>query len=164
KGSNMPAPLPTTLTDSRVRRGDIVLDRVEALILAHNSAINEYAALIQACDLFFTLDYWLKWYKINGSYEVNQAPTVTTLYGMVVERLMAGFQCTVNVLPRELELMFGRELTTDGYDTDYTQGLAKFAEKPDVNKYRLWFKGGKIYQYPWWKPNWADGALVPAES
>src|ERR1041385_6372527 len=103
--------LPTTITNTRKRRGDGVLDRVDELLRLHNSGTSQWGSMVHACDLFFTLDYWLKWYKTGGSYETDQAGNVTELYGTVLRLLCMGFQCTVNVLPRELETMFGRELT-----------------------------------------------------
>jgi hypothetical protein len=160
--------IPSNLKFGRTnsRRTDIILDRAETLIDLYNGSPEEFVSLVHACDLFFTLDYWLKYYKSNALFEKEQAATVQSLYVAVVNVLCKAFKCTVNVLPRELELMFGRELTEEGYKVDIVWGQASYVQSPkQLSKYRLRFKdGGKAYQYPWWQGSSDNGVLVLAES
>jgi hypothetical protein len=160
-------PLPSTLRFARTGkpRTDTVLNRVETLLDLYQGSADDYTRLVKACDLFFTLDYWLKYYQSGPSYEKGQAGGVQLLYGMVVSILCKAFNnCTVNVLPRELELMFGRELTGEGYKVDVEWGQAGYAGKEELGKYRLSFKLGKAYQFPWWQPSGSESVSVLAES
>src|SRR5436190_17463850 len=99
----MAGTITSTLAFSRKRRNDIVLNRVEELISFHNGCQEEYLQLAYECDLFFTLDYWLKYYNSNSAlYEGDQLGVVQALYLEVVNMLCASFKVSVNVLPREL--------------------------------------------------------------
>jgi hypothetical protein len=69
----------------------------------------------------------------------------------------------VNTLPRELELLFGRELTSGGARVDITQGKAKYLKRADAEQFRLRFKDGKAYSYAWWDTN-PSKALVLFDS
>ncbi|MGA2721369.1 MAG: hypothetical protein ABSG79_03045 [Bryobacteraceae bacterium] len=151
---------------SRKSRYDIILNRNEELIDLHNGCIEEYLRLAYECDLFFTIDYWLKYYKSNSAlYEGDQANVVQQLYLEIVNMLCTAFKVSVNVLPRELETMFGRELTGEGHKVDVEWGQGGYVkDKTELGKYRLRFKDGKVYQYPWWEASPSNGALVLAES
>src|SRR5208283_5523247 len=88
---------------SRKSRYDTILNRVEELIDLHNGSGEEYVRLAYECDLFFTLDYWLKYYTSNSAlYEGDQANVVQQLYLEIVNMLCSAFKVSVNVLPREL--------------------------------------------------------------
>jgi hypothetical protein len=138
---------------------------MRALVDAYNAAQDDYAQLVNLCDLFLTADYWLKYYQSNAGYQKEYANIVTKLYGNIVDALCASYKCTSNVLPDKLQTMFGRELRLTGYNVDSTQRLAEYAEAGEVEKYRLRFKDGKAYQYPWWQFfGGTDSALVLCES
>jgi len=141
------------------RRADTPMKYLDSLIQhleRHPVAYNYY---LNICDVFFTADYWL---KANPCYTPAHA-AVENLYQLAVKRLCDIFKCTVNVLPRELELMFGRGMTYDGYKTDLLQGRARTADRDELGKYRVVFKQGKAYQFPHWEAHPAE-VLKPVES
>ncbi len=146
-----------------VRGQDIILERIDKLIGLYRSKKANYKDMVIACDLFFTIDYWLKTYNNNPRMEKGRLPQVQALYACVVKTLCSQFQCTVNTLPRELELMFGRELTGGGAQVDFEQRRAWYMTREEASELKLRFKNGKAYQYPWWDP-FNTHALVLAES
>jgi hypothetical protein len=148
-----------------VRTNDPVLHHIDMLLEHYDRQRYEPNSSVVACDLFFTLDYWLKIYRGNSKMEKGRAPAVQALYECVAKELCAIFKCTINVLPRELELMFGREMSDVGVKVDVleTHGWKAFyAERSELPLFKLYFKNGRAYQYQWWtKP---PGARVLAES
>ncbi len=161
----MPGHIPSPLKLVRGAGADIVLNRIDQLIDAYNDAQDDYVQLVNLCDLFFTADYWLKYSKINPGYEKQYTDIVTRIYVDIVNLLCAQYNCTSNVLPDRLQTMFGRELRYTGYKVDSEQKLAGYADAGEVEKYRLRFKDGKAYQYPWWQFfGGTESALVPCES
>ncbi len=151
--------LPSSFTwhrDSSVafafRKDDIILDRMDKLLDHYWATRDESKKFIFLCDLFFTADYWLKIYKTRGSMEKGRQPAVYALFVCAAELLCVAFKCTINGLPRELELMWGRELSAQGVWVDQVHDLAQYLDSTEVARYRLWFKGGKAYQLPWWNP------------
>jgi len=137
-----------------VRKHDVILVRIDQLLDYHDAVRGKPHASVVLCDLFFTLDYWLKTYRTNRHMEKGRAPSVQALYECVVDELCKIFNCTVNVLPRELELMFGRELSDVGVNVDIneTHGWkAYYAKRSELPLFKLYFKNGLAYQYQWWK-------------
>ncbi|HEV2211503.1 MAG TPA: hypothetical protein VG167_22270 [Verrucomicrobiae bacterium] len=134
-----------------VRSKDQILTRIDELVDACAKAGDKGAWLYAATDLFFTLDYWLKIYKgLPKAMEAGREPAIMALYKCVVEGLCASFACTVNVLPRELEYYFGREMGFHGTKLDKALDCAQYLKRADVVKYKLFFKGGMACQFPWW--------------
>lgn len=149
-----------------VRTHDTVLNQIDTLLELYDERRHAPSSSAIACDLFFTLDYWLKVYRSNATkMEKRRAPAVQALYECVATELCSIFNCTINVLPRELELMFGRELSDDGVAVDILESRgwkAFYAERSEMPLFKLYFKNGRAYQYRWWtKP---PGARVLAES
>src|SRR5262249_54021016 len=75
-----------------IRNNDTTLRRIDNLIqqYAHNegnSAAARFRRQCLACDLYFTLDYWLKSYRTNFQMASGRADTVEALYRCVVDRL-----------------------------------------------------------------------------
>ena len=139
-----------------VRKSDAVLDRIDGLLEHYWTSNDNCQRLIFLCDLFFSLDYWLKTFKTNSRMEKGREPAVRALYACAAESLCVSFECTVNGLPRELEFMWGRELTAGGVNQDHVLKVAQYITRAEAAKYRLWFKGGAAYQLPWWNPGLAQ--------
>lgn len=151
------------------RKNDAILVRIDTLMDALWKAPDAGAQLYVGTDLFFTLDYWLKIYASNSKMEKKRAPAVQALYEWCVRYLCRSFNVTPNVLPRELEYMFGREMGDHGSKLDQEWDCANYLKRADVKKYRLWFRGGKAYHFPWWDKGKRFGAdagksMVLAES
>lgn len=141
------------------RRADSVMKYLDSLIQTIERSGVSYNYYLTICDLFFTTDYWL---KANPRYSPAHA-SVEDLYRLAVKRLCEIFKCTVNVLPRELELMFGRGMTSEGFKTDIIQGRSRTATQEDVRKYRAVFKQGKVWQFPHWEAHPTE-LLKPVDS
>jgi hypothetical protein len=139
------------------RANDQILVRIDELINAREIALDDGAKLYVDTDLFFTLDYWLKIYKNNSKMDKGREPAIMALYKCVVDTLCFAFGCTVNVLPRELEYYFGRALGGHGAKLDLALDCATYLKRADVHKYKLFFKNGLAYQFPWWKTNAREG-------
>jgi hypothetical protein len=149
-----------------VRKDDQILIYIDSLLEYYDKVRGKPNSSVVVCDLFFTLDYWLKIYRTNSRYmEKGRAPAIQALYERVVAELCTIFNCTVNVLPRELELMFGREMSDVGVKVDILGAIerkAYYANRSELPLFKLYFKNGLAYQYRWWtKP---PGARVLAES
>lgn len=134
-----------------VRDKDVILNRIDELVDASNRAADDGARLYIRCDLFFTLDYWLKTYKHSTKMDKGREPAVMNLYKYVAYRLSDAFKCQINVLPRELEFYFGRELSAHGSELDAALNCASYLKRADLRKYKIYFKEGLAYQFPWWK-------------
>lgn len=157
-----------------IRTNDVALTRVDELMDAFNRAPDAGARIYIACDLFFTLDYWLKIFKSNQKMEKGREPAVMALYKVVVDKLGRAFGAylgaqggvvTPNNLPTVLEMFFGRTMGSHGSDLDLRQDCAQYLSRAEVRKYRLAFKDGKAYQFPWWDPKAkANSAIVLADS
>jgi len=148
-----------------IRNKDSGLCRIDALLNEFYSPGPLYVGHVITCDLYFTLDYWLKSYSTNATMNAHRAPAIQALYVYVVGRLCQIFECTFNSLPRELELMFGREMSKTGVTVDLIKQRAKYRSKAELKKYKIWFWGGLACQLPWWKNSCLSvSRLVPAES
>jgi hypothetical protein len=146
-----------------VRKNDIVLARIDALLEHYWRTKDESQRLIFLSDLFFTLDYWLKMYQTNRVMEKGRLKAVQALYERAAYALCEVFKCTINGLPRELELMWGREMSKCGVKRDLVDNFAEYITRSEAAKFRLVFKGGKAYQLPWFNPTKWSGPIL-AES
>ena len=133
-----------------VRRADPVLHRIDILVQAFNEGAL-YLMRGVACDLYYSVDYWLQHVKTNPGMDRRRLPAMNALYAVVVDFLCGAFNCGVNTLPRELDLMFGRELTELGFRTDFEHGRAEYLSRKALDHCKVWFKGGLAYQ-------WADAS------
>jgi hypothetical protein len=129
-----------------VRNSDTVLSRIDFLVSAFNGAPASAGRGI-VCDLYFSIDYWLKYVKTNRNMEKRREPAMMALYKCVVDFLCGLFNCPLNALPRELDMMFGRELSEGGFRTDFGDDKAQYLERKELDNYKLWFKGGLAYQW-----------------
>jgi len=145
------------------RSKDPILSHIDELVKLYQSAQQDIRCLPLLGDLFFSLDYWLKIYQTNAVMEKGRQPAIYALYVAAAHRLCALFGCTINGLPRELELTFGRELSADGATVDLVQRRAAYIDPKNLWQYKLLFKGGLAYQFPWWE-TMVTKAAVPAES
>ena len=147
-----------------VRKTDVVLDRIDVLLkLYWDAAGDEAKRLIFLSDLFFSLDYWQKIFRTNPLMERGREPAIKAFYERAAYGLCEAFKCTINGLPRELELMWGRELSLCGVVTDLVKDQAEYISRAEAAKYRLRFRDGKAYQLPWYLPA-AKSGMVLAES
>jgi hypothetical protein len=133
------------------RAKDQLLTRIDEIVDAVNQANDDGARIYLECDLFFTLDQWLKVYQQTSTMEKGRAPAVTNLYKFVAYALADAFNCSINVLPRELEFYFGRELSAHGQKLDAAFDCAAYLQRAELRKYKLYFKNGLAHQFPWWK-------------
>ncbi len=136
-----------------IRSQDVILQHIDSLIRVYDMCRDEPPGLVVACDLLFSLDYWLKSYPKNPVLHKGRAPHIRALHACVALKLCDSLGCTINTLPRELELMFGRELSTDGVKVDVlgsTGSKALYMKRSELPLFRLKFKSGKAYQFKWW--------------
>jgi hypothetical protein len=156
-----------TSVDKDDRNKDTLLRGIDKVLEAYENPLNDAGRQWWIlCELFFRLDYWLRQLdKGNPVLNKKREPVVYDLYKFVVDALCGYFNVTVNVLPRELEYMFGRQLTYHGAKLDLDWDAAKYLSRAEVNKYRLCWHKGRAYQFPWWKPKAKPGdKLALAES
>lgn len=146
------------------RSSDMILSRIDTLLdLFHNRSTSTAAVI--ACDLFFTLDYWLRSYRTTTSMEKGRLEAIQALYAAVANLLCKRLNCTINSLPRELELMFGRELSDLGVQTDTVEQRGMYIlKRAEIQKYRLRFRGGRVYRYTWMDKETGPMKLVPVNS
>lgn len=146
------------------REHDIVLARMDGL-LKHRQKTNDASLrFLYLSDLFFTADFWLKSYATNKNMCKGRQPAIYALFAACAEELCQYYGCTINGLPRELEFMWGRNLTGGGVYVDVVAGKAEYITRAEAAKYKLWFKGGRAYMMPWYRPTDANQKLEPAES
>lgn len=131
------------------RSDDALLTRIDTLIDEYHKAADAMVKATLRVDLYFTLDYWLKAYKTTKGMNKGREPAVYGLYKYIVDRLCEFFACQVNILPRELELHFGKRLTFHGEKRDIQQEFATYLTRAQVAKYRITFKAGRAYMYVW---------------
>lgn len=129
-----------------IRRSDAVLHRIDNLVWAfHESPLHLMRSV--ACDLYFSVDYWLQHFKTNHQMDKRREPAMNALYAAVVDFLCGAFNCQISTLPRELDLMFGRELSELGFRIDMEFGRAQYLQRKDLDHCRIWFKHGLAYQW-----------------
>jgi hypothetical protein len=148
-----------------VRSHDVVLTNIDKLIEEFQGSNDGFVKLATACQLFFALDYWLKEYPKTASMDKGRAPAIEALYKFVAANYLCDrLKCTINTLPRELELLFGRELTGHGRVIDHADGAANYMSPLEAARYKLVFRQGLVYQFPWWNRNSPRNALELADS
>lgn len=134
------------------RKTDIVLDRIDKLLGWLASETDAHQRMIQKCDLFFTADFWLRNFKHSPSMDTGRSPAIQALYTCVAATLCKDFRdcgfgdCTVNTLPKFLEMFWGRPLSAVGATQDYVNNYAEYITYAEAAKYRIWFKGGLAYE------------------
>jgi hypothetical protein len=128
------------------RSSDVILSRIDALVSAFNERPREFQVIV--CDLYFTIDYWLKYYKTNSKMEKGREPAMMVLFKVVVDYLCGMLNCNLWSLRHELDLVFGRELSTLGIKMDVQLKRARYLERAELEKYKIWFRGGLAYQWP----------------
>jgi len=117
----------------------------------------EYAQNDVACELFFLVDYWLKTFRTARGADKRREPAMQALYRCVAHHLCAVFDCTINVLPMQLEHHFGRSLTAHGAQIDAVSNAAKYLDRAEREQFKLHWKNGLAYR-------WSSGKLVLADS
>jgi hypothetical protein len=139
-----------------IRNNDTTLRRVDNLLeqYARNegaSAAARFRRQCLVCDLFFTVDFWLKTYRNNFHMASGRADTVNALYRCVVDQLCGAdmFDCPVNILPTMLEAMFGRSLSDDAVRVDAEDRAAEYMSLAMATKSKLVIKSGLLYGYRW---------------
>jgi len=127
----------------RIGRADAIMLRVDAILQQVATHSGDTGYYLCACDLYFTVDYWLKknTRATNPAYDI-----MFELFTVTVSTLTRIFRCTVNVLPRELDLTFGRTLSRHGKELDELRGLRQPVAPAELNYMRLLFEGGKAYR------------------
>jgi hypothetical protein len=128
------------------RSSDVILSRIDALVAAFNERPREFQVIV--CDLYFTIDYWLKYFKTNSKMEKGREPAMMVLFKVVVDYLCGMLNCRMWSLRHELETVFGRELTPLGLKMDLLEKRAQYLERAELEKYKIWFRGGMAYQWP----------------
>ena len=161
-------PKPSTWkSDSSVfmatRKSDIVLDRIDHLIAAYHKTIEAPLKFVYLSDIFMTADYWLKLLgmkqsgaKVHIDLETGREKPMWALYRCAAAQLRKTLGCTINGLPRELELMWGRSLSWCGVDVDMKKQCAEYISRSEAAKYRLWFRNGMAWMLPWWNTSGGD--------
>lgn len=147
----------------KVRRNDVVLARIDDLVEHIHSTKSTADRFIFLSDLYFTTDYWLKTFPTNSLMEKGREKAVHALFTRAAFDLCEAFECTINGLPRELELMWGREMSAAGVQKDLVNNHAEYITRNEAAKFKVYFKSGRAYQYPWWNPS-AQWKRVLAES
>jgi hypothetical protein len=134
-----------------IRSSDRVLGRIDELLSLfhdeHDEVWELYRQKYVLSDLFFTTDYWLKCAGRNESVNRSREPAVSALYRAIVGKLCELFKVTVNVLPRELEKAFGREMNYYGQRLDVELGQALYLTRAEADFYRVRFEAGLAYQW-----------------
>jgi hypothetical protein len=136
---------------------DVVLTNIDKLVQMYDGVRNEgFKGIYVAGNLYFTVDYWLKVVNTDPTLDKGRLPAINGLYICVVDVLKGLFKCEVNTLPRELELMFGRELTKDGRRVDIIDRAAYWMSRAEAEQYKLMIEDRRIYQYTWWDKDAAN--------
>lgn len=127
------------------RSDDAILTRIDTLVGAYNAREKSAKEWMDVFDrhyilfeLYWCLDSWLKEADRdrNDATIKKRRPGVQKLYEAVVFILCAYYSVTPNVLPRELEEHFGKEMVEHGKKTDakWAKGDLKKLQD-DIDKY-----------------------------
>lgn len=159
-------------TDSSVslarRVNDPVLDRIDNLLDAFSKAKDAGETLYIQCEIYFASNYWLRNFKQANNLTTMNAkrePAIRALFRCIVKKLAFAFDCGVQALPNALELYFGRSLSEHGKGLDRANNFHYFLKRAELEKFKLRFKAGRVYQLPWreYMKN-KDVKLQPANS
>jgi hypothetical protein len=140
-----------------VRTKEPGLIRIDELIADYANSANvrsERGPLL--IDLFLTIEYWFKMREtVAHKVEEGRLPAMRGLFDIVVKRLgpyfadRDGRAATSAGVANGIKEFTGLGMSKHGYVADRNMGFAKFSAE-QVWSYRLWFKGGRAYQVPWW--------------
>ena len=149
------------------RKDDTILTHIDWILERYQSRVrlgNEPVAPAILSHLFMTCNFWIKSYhEGNQRMKKERYPAVLALFEAAVNRLCELLQCHRGNLPYILEEIYGRDMHAHGFQVDYDSQRAHYMDKDERQVYRMRFKGGLAYQYPWWSSS-APMRLVPAES
>lgn len=99
------------------------------------------------CEIFLTANYWIKSLKEkNPRMKEGRYPAVLALFGAAVAELGRLFRCSDREVARQIEEMFGRDLTPEGAKTDRKMHARMFGVD-ELALYRIRFRGGKAFHY-----------------
>lgn len=87
-------------------------------------------------QLYFALNYWLRYFKTNLDMHNQREPAVRALFRFVVRELSRIFNCGVQAVPNILEDYFGREMSAHGSRID-TAGMAVYQNRARLEKWKL---------------------------
>ena len=150
------------------RSKDSILKRIDEIVKAIERGQDAGVKSYLFCELFFCLDKWLEMHNVSKgrSGSSGRKKAVERLYKFVANQLCLWFATSINVLPKKLEEMFGREMSDHGSKLDHEWNCATYLTRAEANKYALRYQNGKAYQLPWWKEGakLTDSKLVHAES
>lgn len=154
-----------------IRSNDLILTHIDWLLerFAHRSGTLDYSLKrIILCDLFLTCNYWVKLYHEHGKrldslFYKERYPAVIGLFECVVNNLCEVLGCNRKGVLHTIDEMFGRQMDPHGYQIDKGGADARYLSRFERELYRLRFKGGLAYQYPWWTTRMM-GSLQPADS
>ena len=171
--------------DSYVLRGrrsaDPVLRRIDGLVWSlqfTNSSDGKWLYLLG--ELYFATNHWLTRLKqmtagtprglqvkelIGGGIAPGREPAVRALCRCTIRLLSTSFNCTIQTLPAELEVFYGKNITHHGRRTDESAGMGKSRHLTvaEREQYRLVFKNGRAHAFNWWV-NSKAAALEPADT
>ncbi len=138
------------------RKHDIALTRIDELIDDYHGEKEIGKRGLILCDMFLTLEYWFKMLETHaGKFEAGRLPAMRALFAVVVKDLgpffadRDGHVASPTKISTEMKKYFGAGLSNHGYKNDEEHGMVAF-DKKQLYKYRLWFKNGLAYQFPWW--------------
>ncbi|HEY1377435.1 MAG TPA: hypothetical protein VGF55_11615 [Gemmataceae bacterium] len=115
-------------------------------------------------DLLMTCKFWLKRAKEgHPRMKKERAPAIAALEAAVWNQLRAVLRCTREEAEQTIDEIYGRSLSENGLNTDDLHQDAKYFSEMERKAYRLRFRGGLAYQYPWWDTS-ARQTLRPADS
>jgi hypothetical protein len=153
--------------DSSVRFSsrDPILKSIDDQLAAYHQMDNGNDRIYAKTQIFFTIDYWLKLAnRKHPNMDQGRKPAVETLYKYVVASLCQIYNVAVNILPRELEATFGRVLGHHGSSIDSRPGVAHYLTRAQAQRFRLRFKDGLAYQFPWRQGRLKNGKLRKANT
>ena len=134
------------------RSQDRVLTHVDWLLerlAARNGNVSMQMVIV--ADIFFTANSWVKlFHKKDPNVKAERYPAIMGLFECAVKMLCNWLGCKQTELLQQLCTMFGSELSSGGNDIDNLQHRARYLNRQEREFYRLHFKGGMAYQYPWW--------------
>ncbi len=131
-----------------IRSSDPILSRIDELLdIYEKQSARRWVTL---CDLYFCTEYWLKAFRQNRSMEAKRQPAVQRLFQCIELELSLSFQCEPKEVANQLQLTFGRDMTTNGLKVDLLHQKASYPSRNELQTYRIYFKGGDAYQWDWW--------------
>ncbi len=129
------------------RKSDPVLSRIDVLVDAYHESKHPNTVI---CDLYYALDYWVRYVKSNRGMEKGRTHAIEGLHRCVTCHLCYLFNCGPGDVRRELDQTFGGEMSMIGMDTDFRDGKARYFTRQQLERHRIWFKGGLAYQSGAW--------------